>query len=87
MTPPPSKFLNKEVLISELSSEEPWIGTILGMFQEGGEWFYEVESDSRRFALQVRAINWIEETKNGKKKRKKLKHKRRMGKVLQLIPS
>jgi len=80
-----SKFLNREVLISELSSDEPWIGTILGIFQEGGEWFYDVRSDSRRFALTVRSVNWIEETAKGKRLRKKLKHKRRMGKVLRLI--
>lgn len=85
MEQPRTRFLNKQVWISELSSEEPWVGTIVGMFEEGGEWFYEVLSEKRRFALTVRSVNWIEVTKNQKRKEKKLKHKRRIGKLLRLV--
>jgi hypothetical protein len=75
-----SRFLNKEVLICDLSSDSPWVGTIVDLFEDGGSWFYAVRSEKRRFSLAVNAVNWIE-IRSSKKK----KHKRKMGKILQLI--
>lgn len=59
-----TRFKGQEVILKECSSDHPWTGTVVRVFLEAGEPYYEIKSDGQTFYVATTSVTWIRAKKS-----------------------